>query len=236
MKHCKKMVLKEYSSDEEDVSRMQIGRGDETMESDQPKAAKNSIRAHALNRQRKILTIIRKLAKIDAYNEHGQIKTKNGTFLERSDIATLVLWAVSQDKIIHGLQEFVELLKTAGVTSDEVMNENLRIRLGGVTSSIPISKPSEPIVVQENPQPVTTETTQQEIARDDVGDDYGDDDGDVAEEASEERQQPVEVAPKRAKLSSKEAIEGQVRTVRFPRKAKPYDRKYGKGFDVSDSE
>lgn len=235
MKHCKKMVLNEYSSDE-DFSQPQRGGGVETMDTEQSKLPKNSIRAHALNRQRKILTIIRKLAKIDGYNEQGQIKTRNGTFLERSDIATLVLWAVSQDKIIHGLQEFVELLKTAGVTADEVMNENLRIRLDGTSIANPISKPAEPIVVQEKPPVLTTEKDQEQTTEDKRTEDEGVENRETAEVDSVESQEPIETRTEAPKRAAREVVEGQIKRVRLDRAAKPYDRKYGKGFEVSDSE
>lgn len=233
MKHCRKLELKEYSSDEETTNVVQTGRGPESMDTGEPKLPKNSIRAHALNRQRKILTIIRKLARIEGYNDQGHIKGRNGSYLEKSDIATLVLWAVSQDKIIYGLQEFVDLLKAAGVTADEVMNENLRIRLDGMQTSQPKLKETAPVVIQEDPQPTTSEVdTEQQIEEsDDVFEEERADDAVREYRQSHPIPRPIEVV----KDVAKESMVDRIRTLR-PRKQKPYDRQYGRGFDVSDSE
>lgn len=90
---------------------------------------KNTIRAHAEERQRKLVLIIMKLASIRGYDAQGHIRRKDGSYMEDTEVIPLVLYAVTKDKLMLGMREFVELLIEAGVTEDDVLNENLRHKL-----------------------------------------------------------------------------------------------------------
>lgn len=221
MKHCKKLVVKEYSSDEEEEQTG--GNISEKMVTQDDGLPKNFIKAHAMNRQRKLLSIILKLAKVDGYNDNLQIKGANGSYLEKSDIVRLLLWSVSQDKFMYGLNEFVDLLKKAGVTSEDVLNENLKARLSGSTAStnIPTNVTSEkPTVVYED-KPTNNEVFDKDYSNDMI-DNYR------KEQFNKNAEETYHPTPKEVTVSN------GTRTLR-PRK-KPYDRPNVSFADVSDSD
>ena len=58
-----------------------------------------------------LLRVMPKLANINRYDEYGRIKDNNGQIIEKSDIAVLLLNAMSAEKLVIGENEFVLLLK-----------------------------------------------------------------------------------------------------------------------------
>ena len=86
----------------------------------------NSIRKYAHERQRKMFSVILKLAAYGGYDTTGRIKLKDGTFMERSDIISLLMYSLSPGRSVKGITEFVDLLHAAGVHPDEVINLNVR--------------------------------------------------------------------------------------------------------------
>lgn len=224
MKHCKKLVVKEYSSSEEEekeaedrkpIAQKGGGGGNLYMENDG--LPKNFIKAHALNRQRKLLSIILKIAKVEGYNDNLQIKGPNGQFMEKSDIVRLLLWAVSQDKVMFGLNEFVDLLKKAGVTADDVLNENLKVRLSGGSRSIPIRDTQPTVVYGTNETPTPLKVNEMITPK-----------VEAVEHFSENAEETYHPPPK-------EAVVGEGRRTLRDRK-KPYDRPKPLLANVSDSE
>lgn len=123
------MVMRPFEEEEAGVN--QDGSGaDMITQTESPAFAsqpKNRIKAHTLDRQKKLLTIILKLAQVKAYNEYGNIRATDGKY--RYDIVPLLTYALSRDQGVHGLDDFVALLKEAGVTPDLILNENLRMKL-----------------------------------------------------------------------------------------------------------
>lgn len=91
-----------------------------------PKKKGNQIRKYALERQQKFLKIILRLAAINGYDENGRIKLPSGTYMENSDIVTLLGHSLTPGRNISGLKEFVDLLAEAGVSDDLVINENVK--------------------------------------------------------------------------------------------------------------
>ncbi|MDI9311997.1 MAG: hypothetical protein QM535_17420 [Limnohabitans sp.] len=94
-----------------------------------------------------LLRVMSKLANIKAYDEEGRIKTKDGKFLQNSDVAYLLLNAMSPGKIVIGEEEFILLLKSAQVNPDLILNENIRQKLMNLPFSTVFFKelPSEEI-------------------------------------------------------------------------------------------
>lgn len=86
----------------------------------------NSIRKYAADRQRKLLNVVLRVAAYGGYDEMGRIKTKDGSFMESSDIVPLLLYALSPGRQVHGLDEFVDLLYRADVDPEDIINTNVR--------------------------------------------------------------------------------------------------------------
>ncbi|KAI1308225.1 hypothetical protein HDE_00463 [Halotydeus destructor] len=94
-----------------------------------PKKKGNFIMNRAIDRQRKLLRLILKLANVQGYNDLDHIRMENGSYMQGSDIVPLIMHALSPGKLITGLKEFVDLLHFAQVTPDMVINENVRAML-----------------------------------------------------------------------------------------------------------
>lgn len=134
-----KMIVSKYTSDDDDEQPErntwdQNGGSFQPKSPDQPqtlKKTKNVIKAYAEDRQRKLLMLILRLATVRGYNDLGNIKLKDGSYMPRTDICPLLCYAVSRERAILGIDEFVQLLREAGVTSDMVTNEALKNKLQG---------------------------------------------------------------------------------------------------------
>lgn len=112
----------------------------------------NSFKAHAEDRQKKLVQIILKLARIQGYNDQNQIKKRDGTYMEDTDITALMLFAVTKEKLMLGLSEFIDLLLEAGIGPDDVINENLKHKLALRSGSRRVQTTS--LVDQQTPEPV----------------------------------------------------------------------------------
>lgn len=139
---------------------------------DAPKG--NKIRRHAAERQRKMLSIVLKLASKQLYDTAGRFDTKNG----KVEIAPLLMYALTPGRTYPALDEFVDVLHIAGVTADEVINgsvkEMLRARANdgktymdrrstelpaeqGSPLDVIAARPPPPPVIPEAPQPQSQE-------------------------------------------------------------------------------
>lgn len=126
MKYARKVVVVPFDEEEEGEPHQD---GGEIVEPPQPKG--NRIKQYALDRQRKFLSIILKIASINGYDAEGRIKLRDGRYMERSDILNLLTHALSPGRSVSGLQEFVELLREANVPSEMIINENVRAMMEG---------------------------------------------------------------------------------------------------------
>lgn len=135
MAKLRKVVMTPYISDDEEeednvFTEQQGGNISEVLEQvTSDNTPKNKIKRYALDRQRKLLKIILRLATINGYDNQERIKLRNGSYLDKSDVVSLLLYTLSPGKKVVGLEEFVELLREAGVTSDMVINENVKAML-----------------------------------------------------------------------------------------------------------
>ena len=164
MSSYKKMVLMaEDASDDEEVCQPQTGNGVEDLElvEQMPPQAQqkkgNTIRDYAMDRQRRLLQIIMRIASIQGYNDKGNIKDKDGKFLEGTDIVPLILYSVTKERLVKGIDSYVDLLIEAKVPPEVITNENLKQRLinAGHASNrpkpsahVPISEPEESVLPQ----------------------------------------------------------------------------------------
>ena len=86
----------------------------------------NSIRKYALDRQRKLLTIALKLAKFGGFDDYFRIKSSDGSFLNESDVVSLLLYSCSPGRSMKGIDEFVQLLRDAEVDPELIINAQVR--------------------------------------------------------------------------------------------------------------
>ena len=108
----------------------QHGQGLELQPPPISKASKrNTIRENAMDRQRRLLQIIMHIASVQGYNNQCNIKDRNGSFVEGSDIVPLILYAVSKEKLVKDIEPFVNLLVDAKVPPEIITNEVLRQRV-----------------------------------------------------------------------------------------------------------
>lgn len=86
----------------------------------------NLIKKHTLERQRKIMSVVLKLAQHGSYDADGVLIRTDGSRVEESDLIELLLFAMSRGRLIRGLDDFARILAKAGVTPDEVINSQVR--------------------------------------------------------------------------------------------------------------
>ena len=87
---------------------------------------RNSIRKYALERQKKMIRVILKLAQSGSYDMDGSLLRIDGSPLEDADMVSLLLYTMSPGRIVRGLHEFVEILLNAGVTPGDVINTQVK--------------------------------------------------------------------------------------------------------------
>ena len=135
-----------------------ISATEEILTSGQPKSKnENSIRKYAVDRQRKLLSIVLKLAQSGAYDGSGTIMKPDGTPLYEADLINLLLYTLSPGRMIKGLSEFVEILRHAGVTPNEILNNTVREMLLKAMKRRPLeTKPNR----YYDPEPMEEEKSQ----------------------------------------------------------------------------
>jgi hypothetical protein len=87
---------------------------------------RNSIRKYALDRQRKMIRVILKLAQSGSYDMDGSLLRTDGSPLEDTDMVSLLLYTMSPGRVVRGLHDFVEILINAGVTAADVINTQVK--------------------------------------------------------------------------------------------------------------
>lgn len=109
MQSVKKFRLVPHSSITENVNTRapneQEGAGPSSvrMNDDGEELPRNTIRAHAEERQRKLIHLILKIAAVNGYNENRQIRKSDGSFLENSDLIPLLTYAITKEKLVLSL-------------------------------------------------------------------------------------------------------------------------------------
>lgn len=171
MNNTKKMVLIPYQEGGDDQNNdMLIDTSNyhpPPMQSQIEAKKGNSIRRYAAERQHKLLLIILKLAQYGGYDESGQFKTAHG---ESIDVVPLLAHASSPGRNVKGMNDFIELLYSAKVPTELIINVNVREalmkRYSGKSNSSPnfqppkLSKPIDTVPssynsdekIPENPQ------------------------------------------------------------------------------------
>lgn len=164
MRNTKKMILVPA----------QDGDGDADIFADprQPESAeprkKNSIRQYALDRQRKLISIVLRLASFGGYDEDGRIIDEDGRSLPSSDIVALLLHALSPGRNVSGLNTFVSLLHRANISPDLIINGNVKQMLisrmqrqtlpkthaRSSRPSVPPAAPTARVVPEDRPVPL----------------------------------------------------------------------------------
>jgi hypothetical protein len=130
MQSAKKIVLIPASRH----SNNQIGGGEPTnsafntlISTVEPK--KDKIKSKIYDKIHKLLKIILRLGRHVGYDDDLKIKLKNGKYLEKSNIVDLLTHAMSMGKVLYGESEFIDLLHSAGVNPELIINENVKNKL-----------------------------------------------------------------------------------------------------------
>lgn len=77
----------------------------------------------------RFIKIILKIAQTDGYDDSLRIKTRDGNFLDKSNIVDLLTHAMSLGKVLHGEEDFIALMAKANVDPDLILNENVKSKL-----------------------------------------------------------------------------------------------------------
>jgi hypothetical protein len=104
---------------------------------------KDKIKSKIYDKVHKLLKIILKLAKYVGYDSDLKIKLKNGNYLEKSNIVDLLTHAMSMGKVLYGESEFIDLLHSAGVNPELIINENVKNKLISKYNSREITEDKE---------------------------------------------------------------------------------------------
>jgi hypothetical protein len=103
----------------------------------------------------KILKIVLGLAQVNGYDVIGRIKTKNGDFLDKSNVIDLIIHSMSYGKELIGETEFINLLFEANISPTLIVNENIKKKLANVYQQI-ARQPAVRIEPIEQQMPVLT--------------------------------------------------------------------------------
>ena len=77
----------------------------------------------------RLIKIALKIAKINSYDDELRIIGHNGEYVEGSNLADLLKYVLTSQKIIIGENEFIKILHDANVDPQWITNENVRARL-----------------------------------------------------------------------------------------------------------
>lgn len=102
-----------------------------------------------VSKDNNFMKILLRLAAIGGYNENGNIKNQNGKFEPDTDISALLEYAMTRGVAAEGLTQFVHLLQKAKVTSDMVVNDNVKRMLQGSRFTKPKTVPVEPLTISK---------------------------------------------------------------------------------------
>lgn len=89
----------------------------------------DKIKSKIYDKIHRFIKIILKIAKTVGYDEDSRIKLKNGEYLKNSNIVDLLTHAMSAGKVLHGENEFIELLADSDVDPSLILNENVKAKL-----------------------------------------------------------------------------------------------------------
>jgi hypothetical protein len=84
-----------------------------------------------IDRLTRILKIILKLASVKGYDEILRVKRDDESYVENSNIISLLNHSMSHGRLLTGLPEFIKLLYDARIDPDLIINENVRAKLYG---------------------------------------------------------------------------------------------------------
>ena len=83
----------------------------------------------------RLIKIALKIAKINSYDDELRIIGHNGEYVEGSNLADLLKYVLTSQKIIIGENEFIKILHDANVDPQWITNENVRARLLSLKNS-----------------------------------------------------------------------------------------------------
>jgi len=112
----------------------------------------------SLDKVFKIVSIALKLAKINAFDQDGRIRNDEGEIVPNSNMAILLQHAMKNGRVLVGEEEFIKLLQEANVTSDLILNDNIRNKLNQLSMSVRVRQRREPTVYERLESPPETNT------------------------------------------------------------------------------
>lgn len=89
----------------------------------------DKVKSKIYDKLHRFLKIILKIAQYNGYDHELRIKLNDGNYMNKSNIVDLLTHAMSPGKILHGENEFVELLSNSGVDPELIMNDNIKVKL-----------------------------------------------------------------------------------------------------------
>lgn len=115
----------------------QIGTGIENNENQDDSGAITSelekktdkIKKKIYDKIHRFIKIILQIAKSNGYDNEYRIKTKNGKYLDKSNLVDLLTQSMTVGKVLYGENEFIELLSKCGVDPELIINDNVRLKL-----------------------------------------------------------------------------------------------------------
>ena len=130
----------------------QSGSGNENLDMVQTESEKNEkidkIKFKIYDKIHRFIKVILKLAKLDSYDDLLRIKTKNGNYLDKSNIVDLLTHSMSAGKVLHGEEEFIALLARSGVDPELILNENVKSKLIGYSGRMPANSVQKSEITQ----------------------------------------------------------------------------------------
>jgi hypothetical protein len=125
MSHIKKSILIPAELQEQRFDNQH----NETMDELTNDVVKKKKIRQTVDRIKRIMKIILKLAKINGYDTEGRVLNDEGNYVENSNILTLLNHAMTKGRILIGQSDFISILHKASVEPDLIVNENVRSKL-----------------------------------------------------------------------------------------------------------
>jgi hypothetical protein len=157
MDHTRKMIL--VPSESVQTSKPMMAKQAPYFTSDANEDKENRKIDKNIDKIRRLLHIVLRLAEIKGYYLDGRINNLRGEPIKDSDIVALINNALSQGKVLVGESDFIQLLHKAGVDADLIINENVKNKLINLkTNNISPSNNNEIVVTSSKmPEPIETE-------------------------------------------------------------------------------
>ncbi|MDI9312368.1 MAG: hypothetical protein QM535_19315 [Limnohabitans sp.] len=126
MNFTRKMMLTPIKSELHNTDEKRVNKNMNTLYLQE---GSGSVETRRRNKLKDIIKIVYKLSKINAFNEQGKIRNKNGDFIENTDLSSLLTHILYPGRNVFGEEILVDLLNEANVDPLLIKNDYIKDKI-----------------------------------------------------------------------------------------------------------